>query len=84
VDVWANDEQRINKHHAAIVNFLEQLLLVNQSPDINHSAIDLLEAADYLEAIADLVDKEIIPLQQRHAERGTETDPQSRERLRAL
>jgi phosphate:Na+ symporter len=84
VDARAIDEQRINKHHAAIVDFLEQLLLVNQSPDINHGAIDLVEAADYLEAIADLVDKEIIPLQLRHAERGTETDPQSRERLRAL
>ena len=37
-----------------------------------------------LEAIADLVDKEMIPLHQRHVERGTETDEQSRERLRAL
>jgi phosphate:Na+ symporter len=84
VDAWAADEQWIDRHHAAIVDFLEQVLLVDRAPDISRSAIDLVEAADYLEAIADLVDKEMIPLQKRHAERGTEADPQSRERLRAL
>lgn len=84
IDALRADEQRINRHHAAIVDFLEKVLQAERSPDISRSVIDLAEAADYLEAIADLVDKEIIPLHQRHAERGTETDPQSRERLRAL
>jgi phosphate:Na+ symporter len=84
VDTWAMEEQRINRHHAAIVDFLEQVLLLDRAPDISRSAIDLVEAADYLEAIADLVDKEMIPLYRRHLERGTEIDPQARERLRAL
>jgi phosphate:Na+ symporter len=83
-EAWAMDEQRIDRHHAAIVDFLEQVLLVQRAPDISRSAIGLAEAADYLEAIADLVDKEMIPLHKRHAERGTETDPRSRERLLAL
>jgi phosphate:Na+ symporter len=84
IDAWAMDEQRIDRHHAAIVGFLEKVLIVHRAPDISRSAIDLAEAADYLEAIADLVDKEMIPLHRRHSERGTETEPQSRERLRAL
>jgi phosphate:Na+ symporter len=84
IESWAMDEQRIDRHHAAIVGYLEQVLLVDRAPDISRSAIDLAEAADYLEAIADLVDKEMIPLQKRHTERGTEIDPQSRERLRTL
>jgi Na+/phosphate symporter len=78
------EEQLIDRHHAAIVGFLEQVLHAERSPDISRSAVDLIEAADYLEAIADLVDKEMIPLYQRHAGRGTETDPQYRERLRLL
>jgi len=78
------DERIIDRHHAAIVVFLEQILEVEQAPDINRCAVDLLEAADYLEAIADLVDREMIPLHMRHVERGTETDPQSRDRLRVL
>jgi phosphate:Na+ symporter len=78
------DEQLIDRQHAAIVGFIEQVLHAESSPDISRSAIDLAEAADYLEAIADLVDKEMIPLHQRHVARGTETDPRSREHLRAL
>lgn len=77
-------ERLIDTHHAAITGFLEQLLRVERAPDISRSAIDLIEAADYLEAIADLVDREIIPLFKHHAERGTNTDEQSRERLRAM
>jgi phosphate:Na+ symporter len=53
-------------------------------PDICRTAVDLVEAADYLEAIGDLVDKEMVPLYRRHLERGTQIDTQARERLRAL
>jgi len=84
VEALHGDEEHIDRHHAAIVGFIEQVLHAERAPDICRSAIDLAEAADYLEAIADLVDKEMIPLHQRHVERGTETDPQSRERLHAL
>ncbi|HYN59505.1 MAG TPA: hypothetical protein VET87_08125, partial [Rubrivivax sp.] len=47
-------------------------------------AVDLVEAADYLEAIGDLIDKEVIPLFRRHEVRGTAMSPQARERLRTL
>jgi phosphate:Na+ symporter len=77
-------EQHINRHHAALVGFIEQVLHADHSPEIGRGAMDLAEAADYLEAIADLVDREMIPLHRRHQEKGTENDPQSRERLRAL
>jgi phosphate:Na+ symporter len=84
IEALRADEQLIDRHHAVIVGFIEQVLHAERAPDISRSAIDLAEAADYLEAIADLVDKEMIPLHQRHVERGTETDEQARERLRAL
>jgi phosphate:Na+ symporter len=84
IDPLRADEQLIDRHHAALVGFVEKMLHVERAPDVCRSAIDLAEAADYLEAIADLVDKEMIPLHQRHVERGTETDPESRERLQAL
>ncbi len=84
IDALRADEEHIDRHHAAIVGFIEKVLQSERAPDISRDAMNLAEAADYLEAIADLVDREMIPLHQRHAERGTETDPQSRERLHAL
>ena len=84
IDALHANEQLIDNHHASIHAFLEQVLRAERSPDISRSAIDLIEAADYLESIADLVDREIIPLHRRHTERGMEIDEASRERLRAL
>lgn len=84
IDALRADEDLIDRHHAAIVRFIEKVLHSERAPEISRDAMNLAEAADYLEAIADLVDREIIPLHQRHAERGRETDPQSRERLIAL
>ena len=77
-------EQLIDRHHAAIVGFIEKVLQPELAPDICRTAVNLVEAADYLESIGDLVDKEMIPLYRRHVERGTEMSPQARERLRAL
>ena len=77
-------EQLIDRHHAAIVGFIEKVLQPELAPDICRTAVDLVEAADYLESIGDLVDKQMIPLYRRHVERGTQMDPQARERLRAL
>ncbi|MGL5016991.1 MAG: PhoU domain-containing protein, partial [Luteolibacter sp.] len=84
IDGLRADEDLIDRHHAAIVRFIEKVLHSERAPEISRDAMNLAEAADYLEAIADLVDREIIPLHQRHAESGRETDPQSRERLIAL
>ena len=77
-------EQVVDRHHAAILGFVEQVLQPELPPDVCRTAVDLVEAADYLEAIGDLVDKEMVPLYRRHLERGTQIDTQARERLRAL
>ena len=77
-------ERQIDRHHAAIVGFIEKMLQPELPQDVCRAAIDLVEAADYLEAIGDLIDKEVIPLIRRHEERGTAMSPPARERLRAL
>jgi phosphate:Na+ symporter len=84
IEALRADEEQIDRHHAAMVGFIEQVLQSEHAPDVSRDAVNLAEAADYLEAIADLVDREMIPLHQRRAGRGTETDPQSRDRLHAL
>lgn len=78
------EERLIDEHHAEITVFIEKLLQPELAPDVCRTAVDLVEAADYLESIGDLVDKEMIPLHRRQLERGIETDPQTRERLGAL
>lgn len=77
-------EERIDRHHGAIVAYLERLLQSETAHDVSHSAIDLVEASEYLEAIADVIDKEIVPLQQRRQQEAAAWTPQSRERLQAL
>ncbi len=84
IEAMHANERLIDQHHAAILRFLENVLQAKRAPDVVRNAIDLIEAADHLEAIADLVDREIIPLHQRHTERGTEVDEESRVCVRAL
>lgn len=84
VDEMQAMERLIDEHHAEITAFVEKLLQAELAPDICGAAVDMVEAADYLEAIGDLVEKEMIPLRQRQIERGTETDSLARERLRTL
>lgn len=83
-DVLHSNEARIDHHHGAIVAFLEKLLQPELPGDVTRSAIELVEAADYLEAIGDLVDKEMIPLYLRHAARETRISDEARTRLQAL
>lgn len=84
VDQLREAEQHIDRQHSAIVGFLEKLLEPGQSPDVSRMAIDLVEAADYLESIGDQVDREMIPLFQRHAEGGSTLSPQARKSLSAF
>jgi len=84
IDALHESEHLINQHYAAIVGFVEKLLQPELPRDTCREAIDLVEAADYLESIGDLIDKEMIPLCRRHAERGTPISPQAREQLYAL
>jgi phosphate:Na+ symporter len=78
------NELLIDRHYASIVGFVEQLLQPELPADVIRTAVELVEAADYLESIGDLVDKEMIPLYQRHTERGTTISPQARAQLQTL
>lgn len=84
LDALQAEEALIDDHHAEITLFVEKLLLPELAPDVCRTAVDLVESADYLESIGDLIEKEMIPLCRRQIERGTELDPHTRERLGAL
>ena len=84
IDALHENELLIDRHYASIVGFVEQLLQPELPADVIRTAVELVEAADYLESIGDLVDKEMIPLYQRHTERGTAISPQARAQLRTL
>ena len=70
IDALHENERLIDRHYASIVGFVEQLLQPELPADVTRRAVELVEAADYLESIGDLVDKEMIPLYRRHTERG--------------
>jgi Na+/phosphate symporter len=63
-------ERLIDKHHAEIVHYVEHLLQQQLSGETGLASIDLVEAADYLESLGDLVDRELIPLYERHRGEG--------------
>ena len=84
IDALHENELLIDRHYASIVGFVEQLLQPELPADVIRTAVELVEAADYLESIGDLVDKEMIPLYQRHTERGTAISPQARAQLQTL
>ncbi|HMO44898.1 MAG TPA: Na/Pi cotransporter family protein [Rubrivivax sp.] len=77
-------ELEIGRHHAAIVGFAEQLLGPELPPDVGLAVVDLIEAADYLESLGDLIDREMVPLHRSHHERGTVMSAAAREQLRLL
>jgi phosphate:Na+ symporter len=84
IDALHERELLIDRHYASIVGFVEQLLQPELPADVIKAAVELVEAADYLEFIGDLVDKEMIPLYQRHKERGTVISRQARAQLQTL
>ena len=84
VDALHERERLIDRHYASIVGFVEQLLQPELPADVIKTAVELVEAADYLESIGDLADKEMISLYQRHRERGTAISPQARAQLQTL
>jgi phosphate:Na+ symporter len=84
IDALHKRELLVDRHYASIVGFIEELLQPELPADVIRTAVALVEAADYLESIGDLVDKEMIPLYQRHTERGTAISPQARSQLQTL
>jgi phosphate:Na+ symporter len=77
-------ERLIDKHHAEIVHYVEHLLQQELARDTGLATVDLVEVADYLESLGDLVERELIPLYERHRASGSSLSPDSKERLRAF
>jgi phosphate:Na+ symporter len=74
-------EQRIDQHHAEIVHYVQHLLQQELAADTGMTAVDLVEAADYLESLGDLVEKELVPLYERQRAADTAASPDSMARL---
>lgn len=70
-------EQLIDRHHAEIVRYVQPLLQQELEADTGMAAVDLVEAADYLESLGDLVEKELVPLYERQRAAGTAASPDS-------
>jgi phosphate:Na+ symporter len=86
IDIRAAQERErlIDRHHAELVRYLEHLLQKEFARDTGLASIDLAEVADYLEALGDLVERELIPLYERHRARGAALSPDSVERIQAF
>lgn len=74
-------EQLIDRHHAEIVHYVQHLLQQELAADTGMTAVDLVEAADYLESLGDLVEKELVPLYERQRAADTAASPDSMARL---
>ena len=61
IDALHEREVLVDRHYASIVGFVEQLLQPELPANVIKTAVELVEAADYLESIGDLGDKEMIP-----------------------
>jgi phosphate:Na+ symporter len=77
-------ERLLDKHHAQIVHYAEHLLQQELARETGLVAVNLVEAADYLEALGDLVEKELIPIYERQRASGASLSPDSADRLRAF
>lgn len=77
-------EQLIDRHHAEIVQYVGQLFQQERARDTGLQSIDLVEAADYLESIGDLLEGEFAARYERHRAKGISLSPESAERFRAF
>jgi phosphate:Na+ symporter len=77
-------EELIDRHHAEIVHYLKNLLQQQPATDTGMTAVDLVEAADYLESLGDLVEKELVPLHERQRASAGASSPESIARLGAF
>lgn len=77
-------EQAIDRHHAEIVRYVQPLLQQELATDTGMAVVDLVEAADYLESLGDLVEKELAPLHERQRAAQTAASPDSVAHLAAF
>ncbi|TVR09937.1 MAG: Na/Pi cotransporter family protein [Planctomycetota bacterium] len=78
------EDDRIDRHHEALVEYVERLLQPELPPKTGMEAMHLLEAADYLESIGDVIDKDMIPLGLRRVERDLQISEETQTRIHAL
>jgi len=74
-------EQLIDRHHAEIVRYVQPMLQQELAADTGMAVVDLVEAADYLESLGDLVENELVPLYERQRAADTAASPDSLARL---
>jgi phosphate:Na+ symporter len=74
-------EEMIDRHHAEIVRYVQPMLQQELSADSGMAVVDLVEAADYLESLGDLVEKELAPLHERRRTADAAASPDALARL---
>ena len=84
LDAMHAERALIGRHHAAIVGFAQKLLQPELARDIGLAAVDLVEAADHLESISDLVDRDMIARYRSDGEDSAALTAQARRQLRTL
>jgi phosphate:Na+ symporter len=77
-------EQLIDRHHDEIVHYVQHLLQQELAADTGMAAVDLVEAADYLESLGDLVHKELAPAYERHLTAGSARSDEASAQLAAF
>ena len=77
-------EQAIDRHHAEIVHYVQPMLQQELAADTGMAVVDLVEAADYLESLGDLVERELVPLYERQRAADTAASPGSLARVAAF
>jgi phosphate:Na+ symporter len=77
-------EQLIDRRHAEIVHYVQPMLQQELAADTGMAIVDLVEAADHLESLGDLVERELVPLYERQRAAAAATSPDSLARLAAF
>lgn len=78
------EDDRIDRHHEALVEYVERILQPELPAQTGMEAMHLLEAADYLESMGDVIDKDMIPLGLRRVEQDFVISEETKTRLHAL
>jgi phosphate:Na+ symporter len=74
----------IERHHDEIVRYVQPLLQQELAPDTGMAVVDLVEAADYLASLGDLVHSELAPLHERHRAADDASHAEASARLAAF
>lgn len=84
LDMINGMDGRIDAHHEALVAYCERLLQVEMASEVGMEITYLLETADYLESIGDVVAKDMVPLGRRRLSEALEISPSTHQHLAAF